>query len=198
MNKYLENFDRELENLKIQLSMGHDEVADAFEQQKSRFKAYVDDVAESVDQYESEHAPKLKAKLDELRVQLALGRAESRDALEAQQEKLEETLEEAKREYAKVQAEGKGQIDEWEQAFHHRTELFRTYMDALRVQMHLGVKEAQEEYKEAQEEINEKVNEARRFWKERSQEGEQRWEEFSGEMTEAYNHVKSAMRKFFR
>ncbi|MEM9987360.1 MAG: hypothetical protein AAF804_19885, partial [Bacteroidota bacterium] len=111
--------------------------------------------------------------------------------------KLDSTLHEAKLEYDKIQHEGKGKVEEWEQAFKHRAEHFRTKLDSLRVQAHLGSTEAKEEYEEARNEINQKVQEAKKFWQERSEKGEEKWEEFTGEMEEAYSHVKNAIKKFF-
>ena len=87
MNRFLKNFDRELDELEVQISLGEKELEDAFEKGKTNFKSFVDEASKTVEGLgNTEAATNLRTKLDELRVQLALGRAEGKDAFEAQKD----------------------------------------------------------------------------------------------------------------
>ena len=64
-------------------SLGEEEIVDAFENQKAKLSGFIDTSREKVNAMaESEQATRLKTKLEELQVQLALGKAETRDAYE--------------------------------------------------------------------------------------------------------------------
>ena len=198
MNKFLENFDRELDELQVQISLGEKELGDAFEKGKERFTGFVDETLETVNGLESsETVTNLRTKLDELRVQLALGKAEGRDAFEAQKEALDNKLNETQQAYQAWESEAGDKADDLKGAFAHRVEHFRTQTDMMKVQFHLGVADAKDDWEDAKKEVSGKINDMKRFLAERNAEGEKRWEEFSGEMTEAYSHIKGAVKKLF-
>jgi len=198
MNRFLKNFDRELDELEVQISLGEKELEDAFEKGKTNFKSFVDEASKTVEGLgNTEAATNLRTKLDELRVQLALGRAEGKDAFEAQKDALDKKLNETQQAYKAWEGEAGDKANDLKGAFAHRVEHFRTQTDMMKVQLHLGVADAKDEWEEAKKEVSTKINDMKRFLAERNEEGEKRWEEFSGEMTEAYSHIKGAMKKLF-
>jgi hypothetical protein len=197
MNKFLQKFDQELEDLEIQLNLGSQEVIDAYERQKEAFKGFVHETRESVDHMGSEQASKFKGKLEALQVQLALGRAESRDAYEAQKKKLDEAMQEAAQEYEKLKEETEEDMNEFSAGFKTGVERFQTRLDIMRVKFHLGAADARDEWEEKQKEMKEKFGEMRQQMKKRQTENEQKWDDFSEEVTESYTKFKSAVRGFF-
>lgn len=198
MNRFLQDFDNELEDLKIVVDLPGDELTEAFEQRKARFKGFVDEAKATVDEVgESDASQKLRTRLEELQVQLALGRAETRDAFEEQKKKLDQKLHEAQVAYEHWRDAADPNDSDLDRAFQHRAEHFRTQLDLFRVQYHLGLAEAREEWDEFREDLREKVQEMKQFWADRNQEGERRVEGFNQELTEAYDHLKGAMRKLF-
>ncbi len=198
MNKFLQDFDNELDDLKIVVDLPTDELTEGFEHRKARFQRFIQEAKATVDKVgDSEAARKLKAHLEELEVQLALGRAETRDAFDEQKKKLEQKLHEAQVAYEHWRDASDPNDGDLDKAFQHRAEHFRAQLDLFYVQYHLGLAEAKEEWDEFRHDVREKIQEMKQFWADRNQEGERRVEAFNQEMTEAYDHLKGAVRKLF-
>lgn len=198
MNKFLQDFDNELEDLKIVVDLPTDELTDGFEHRKARFQSFIQEAKATVEEVgDSEAARKLKTHLEELEVQLALGRAETRDAFDEQKKKLDHKLHEAQVAYEHWRDAPDANDGDLDKAFQHRTEHFRTQLDLFRVQYHLGLAEAREEWNEFRHDLEEKIHEIKQFWADRNKEGERRVEAFNQDMTEAYSHLKGAVRKLF-
>ena len=82
---------REIDELALQLDLGKAEAVDFVEDRKRELRDIVDQVKQAVDDGKvagGEQANSLKQSLDELRLQLALGKMESRDALSEQRQKI--------------------------------------------------------------------------------------------------------------
>lgn len=202
MNKYLQDWMKELDDLDIHLKMDTDEVVEAFEKQKSSFQSFV---SESKDKLEAkineldlgEKGTELKTKLEELQVQLALGKAETRDAFEEQRKNLTSSLHDATKEYDGLKEKAEGQYKELADEFNELTEKFHTKLDVLRVQFALGKADMQDEMKDKKEEIAQKLAEVRKKSEENKEKAEDKWDDFKGEISEAYGHFKSALKGLF-
>lgn len=206
MNPNLDKWSEELDDLEIQISLGEEEYIDAFEEQKSKFLQYADGAASAInEQMEkygvSDKANALVGKLDELRLQLALGKADSKDAFEAQREKLEDKLNNCSSafdEYKGMAGEKAGEIGD---AFKGQLERFRTKLDVYRLHFALGSADAQDEWKEKKKEFQGKISELRQKAEERGakevEEAEEKWDAVKDELSEAYEHMKGALKKLF-
>jgi hypothetical protein len=198
MNKFMQHFEEELDDLNIQVNLPTDDLSEAFEQRKARFKAFIDEAKATVEEVgENEAAVKLKTHLEELQVQLALGRAEGKDAFEAQKKHIDQKLHEAQVAYEHWRDSKEHQSSDLDRAFQQRSEHFRTQLDLFKVQYHLGMAEAREEWDELQKDIQHKVQEMKQFWADRNRDGERRVDAFTTEMSDAYDHLKGAMKKLF-
>ena len=98
---------RHLDELKVQLTLGKAEAIDFIEKQKANFKDVVSDVKGKVAEADeaaaekvAEGGTKLRQKLDELELQLALGRMESRDEYEEQKGKITKAVAGVREEFA--------------------------------------------------------------------------------------------------
>jgi ElaB/YqjD/DUF883 family membrane-anchored ribosome-binding protein len=82
---------REIDELALQLELGKADAVDFVEERKDELRGLIDNVREAVDEGKvagGEQVTSLKQSLDELRVQLALGRMETQDSLSAQRAKI--------------------------------------------------------------------------------------------------------------
>jgi hypothetical protein len=81
-----------IEDLEVQLALGKAEAEDWLEEEKMKFSAFIGRVKGAVDKAENirkEKKEELITKCEELQVQLALGKAETREAFETQKSKID-------------------------------------------------------------------------------------------------------------
>lgn len=198
MNKFMEDWTRELDDLEVNLSLGEEEIADAFEAQKSRMKGLLDEATKKVEGLEmGEKTKGMQQKIDELRLQLALGRAETRDAMEAQRKNLASSLHQVESEYAKVKDAAGDKAKEMSSSMGDGLDRFKTQLDMFRLHFHLGQAEAKEEMEEKRNELKEKVRSMKASISEKTEEAEDKWDGIGEELGEAYGHFKSALSKMF-
>ena len=200
MNRYLEDWHKQLEDLEIHVDLGEEEIIEAFEKQKASFRGFLEKSKESVAELKDEGNTawqSLQTKLDELQVQLALGKAETRDAYEEQKEKLDEALHAA-------QAEADGIADKVDERyaniaseFKTKSASFETQLDLFRLHYALGKADAKDKWDEKKGELKETLTELRRKIDEDKERAEEKWDEFSGEMSEAIGHLKTALKGLF-
>jgi hypothetical protein len=81
-----------IEGLEVQLALGKAEAEDWLEEEKKKFSAFIENAKDAVEKAETigkEKTDELITKADELQVQLALGKAETREAFETQKSKID-------------------------------------------------------------------------------------------------------------
>ncbi|MFK7925304.1 MAG: hypothetical protein AB8H47_25335 [Bacteroidia bacterium] len=195
MNKFMEKWMGELDELEVQVDLGMDELSAAFEKQKANMAEIVDDVQEKIKDKPS--AASLRTKLDELRLQLALGKAESKDAYEAQKDKLEDALKHTHTALGEWSDEADEKLSGLSSTLKEKATQFETKMDLFKVQYALGKAEAKEEWEEKKSEIRDHIMGIRKKADEGKDKTEDKWDEFSDEMSEAFSHVKKAWKNIF-
>ena len=95
INSSLEKAKQEIEELSVQFSLGKAEAADKFESVKKDFLSKVNEWKIKGEQFKSsgeEKSHTLKAKLEELQVQLALGKAEAKELFHEQKKKIMQSI----------------------------------------------------------------------------------------------------------
>lgn len=202
MNKYLEDWMKELDDLDIHLKMDTDDIADAFEKHKASLQTFVSEsknkLEAKIDELElGEKGQKVRASLEELQVQLALGKAETRDAIEEQCKKLNSSVHEAGKGYDDLKEKAETQYHELADEFNEFVEKFKTKLDVLRLQAALGKADLQDEMKEKKEELTQKLAEVRKKTEENKDKAEDKWDDFKEEIGEAYDHFKGALKGLF-
>jgi hypothetical protein len=198
MNRFFEEWMKELDELDVQVKLGAEEVGEAFEKQKNRLAEWADKARAELDSLDEQPwVLKLRGQIDELRVQAALGRAETRDALNEQRENLEKAMQRVGEEF-KGQAEGADErASEWGKQAGQMMENLQARFDLLRLQLHLGQAEAAEEWEEKRKELSGQIEQLKARAVEGQHEAEEKWQEISGEISEAYTHMKNALRRMF-
>lgn len=108
----LRGWQTKLEELRLQLALGEMDAADEFEELKKRSRKHFDAFKRNLGKVEqSEAVMKLRTTLEELRVQLALGKAETKDAFDKQKAKLKRLMAKVKQEARKITQEHKDDLD---------------------------------------------------------------------------------------
>jgi len=180
-----------LEEFQTQFALGKMDAGDAFEKQKDTFKNLVLTLKENLEKatdIAKENASDLKAKLEELQLQLSLGKATGTDAFEEQKKKIELALHE-------VFIEGKKffntNFDHAMQQFDNTSQLFKTSLEILKLQFALGKMDSKDEAEKIRKEMNEKMNEINVHFKQAQELGKQNLEEWNKLMKENYEKMKS-------
>ncbi len=118
---------REIDELAVQLELGRADAVDFVEKHKQELRGVVSDVRKAIDEGRvaaGEQTSSLKQQLDELRLLLALGRMESRDALDEQRGKIHAAFDSAKTKLDPVEASLKQKLTD-------AGESLKTKVDAL-------------------------------------------------------------------
>jgi hypothetical protein len=180
----------DLDEFRLQLALGKAETIDKFEEVKKTFKDYLNTLDVKLEGVHTKNQitfQKLRQKLDELQVQLALGKAEGKDAMERQKKNLASKLHELEN---LIIEDDLG--DEIEFTFREEIERFRMKLDLLRVKANLGQHELRDEWMKRKKELNENLSK----WKAKSKsvlhEGKEKLDVFGTEVTEAFTHLKKA------
>lgn len=104
LNSHIEKAKQEMEELSLQFSLGKAEAADKFEELKKDFMSKVQEwktVGEQMKNSGQEKSGELKTKLEELQVQLALGKAEAKELFNDQKKKIMKSISELESEIKK-------------------------------------------------------------------------------------------------
>ena len=175
----------------------HLSISDRIEQQKERANAKIDQLKLAIS--EAQQLPEAKKEqlvraTDHLKVQLALGRAEARDAFEAQQKKILEAARAVEANIDSIDRNVDKKIDE-------AVEQWIKEEIALELALELAAVELQQERAEARAErdaqiqaVRERIQKFRSDLESKRDEVTERGATFAAEMNDAFEHVKTAFR----
>lgn len=182
----------ELEKLRVQVALGKAEAHDFYESSKKKFQKRISGVKAKLiiaGKNSSEQIEHLMMLLDRLQVQLALGKAETRDAFNEQRKKINSVLTDlekfittdktAKVVYVKLLTEIKK---------------FKIKLDIISLRYQLKKIEAGQEFEQRKAQFEKDMNELKKriFRKEKST-TDAKWVHFKEEISEAYLHLKKAL-----
>jgi hypothetical protein len=202
MNNVFENMMKEwrtrLDEMKVQLNLGKMDAADAFEKQKEQLKSFVQEVKGQLDkgtELAEDHVKNLKTKLEELNLQLHLGKAETLEAFEEQRKKIEPALQ-------AVYDAGKNAYNKgYNQAmslFDTQADWFKTNLEIMQLKFSLGKMEAKEEADELKKKLEHKIDELAdhsRKWQEQTKENIEEWTEMAKDNMEKFRNWMQGLAK---
>ncbi|MCI4667332.1 MAG: hypothetical protein MRZ79_04165 [Bacteroidia bacterium] len=197
MDKELSKWQKEVEELEIDLQLSEDEIINSFENHKNNLTQNIDSFSQMANEKLGETAKGLQTKLDELRVQLALGKAESKEAYEKQRTELNTALHNVSAEYDKVVEQAGETFEEAKEGLGEQLSKFQSKLDVFRLHFHLGMAEAKDDYEEKKKELNQELGKMKSKVKEAEEKGSDKWEDFGKEMGEAFSHFQGAIKKLF-
>jgi phage-related minor tail protein len=184
------NLKTRAEKLRVQINLGAKEAQDEFEIQKKNMQEWLDDNKLTSDNFKdmsSAQIEELKIMYEELQVQLALGRAEGEDAIKEQSKNIQKKIHDIK-----------FKIDKDEQYQNLKTESYEK-LDELNDMFFIFNKKFQYDLEDGKNLWEEKKNEIYKeidSWNveldEIKKESSEKLENFSDEISKAWNHFKKA------
>lgn len=180
----------ELEEFRVQVALGKAEAHDAYEAAKKKFRHAVQE-AEQLFGASKEKATdigtQLKTIIETLQVQLALGKADTRDAFEAQRKKIMQALHSLEN-----LLENNELTKEYYEKLHAEIAKFKIKMEILRLRFELNKMDAREDFEEKKKEFAGKMEAISNLLREKEKQAENKWKNFREDVTEAYNDMKKA------
>ena len=183
----------ELEELRVQSALGKAEAKDAYEEVKKKFNKYVHEAKLQMNNVKGatkEKSSQLKTALEELQLQLVLGKADTKDLFEAQRKKISNALNEIETLIKKNKT-----TDLYYAELQMEIEKFRIKLDILKLQFELKKLGVKEEFEEKKNEFSKELSEIKKRLLKKEEEAEDKWEHFREEISGAYSHLKKAFVK---
>jgi len=178
----------EIEEFRLQAALGKAEARDIYEASKKKLNRYVQEAhirLESVKTVTKDKANELRAVLETLQVQLALGMADSREVFEAQRKKISRSLSQLE----KV-LENNHDADAYLATLRMEVKKFRIKMDILKLRYELNKLSAKTEFEDRKKEFSKKVSEMKKMLAENEKKIEKSWSHISDDVADAYAHIK--------
>lgn len=183
----------ELEEFQLQLALGKADTKDVYEKVKKDFNGYVHDARlyfESAKDLAKERAIQLKAIFETLQVQLALGKADTKEIFEEQMKKISATLNELEILIRKNET-----ADEYYTKLQVEIEKFKIKLEILKLRYKLNKMDAANEFEIKKTEFLKKLSDIKARLDKKEEEVENKWEHFKEEITEAYTNLKKVFVK---
>ena len=180
----------ELEQFRLQASLGKAQAKDIYEEAKKKFDVYIHEAKLRLDNAKGIAAEKviqLKTALEELQLQLALGKAETKEAFEEQRKKIEHALHSLE-----AFLRSNKTSNEYYSTLLMETEKFRIKLDILHMHYKLNRLSKLEKLEEKKTDLSKKLSDLKNRLAKREQEAEGKWEHFREEISDAYTHLKKA------
>jgi hypothetical protein len=178
----------EIDELRVQLALGKAEAKELYEINKKRFHASVQEMENTFRELRKDEAilPLVNA-METLRVQLASGKAETKELFEEQYDKIYKALNQLE-----LQLKSNKTINENYARLHLELEKFKIKLELFALHYKLKKISAQFNFENRKAELAEKLDGIKAKMLLKQKKGKEKWENFQEEIKEAYNHLKSA------
>ena len=195
--KKLNEWNSLADDLTLLLHLEAGVIKDEFENQKKHLRVWLESVnnwLSNVKDVSDEKKMQLKASVEKLRNQVAAGKGDTEDALIEQQQNISNGIEQLKINISEAYESSKTKIGNfaWEAA--GKLDEFHTRFDLLRLQLYLGKEEAKEDWEQKKKEISNQLIKIKLSIANGYEDRVDSWDHFSGEMTDAWMHIKNAFR----
>ncbi len=180
----------ELEEFRVQAALGKAEAHDAFDAAKKNLRHFMHETEQrfgASQQTVTDVGSELKAAIQTLQVQLALGKAETRDLFEEQRKKITEALHtiETFLKNNKLTAEFKESIT-------REIQKFRIKLEILKLRYELNTITVHEEFEQKKREFSTKLDILAENLRRKEKTAEKNWDHFKEDVAEAYGDMKKA------
>lgn len=183
------------ESLHLQMYLGKVDAEKEFDVQRKKLNEWAEMTSQRVEEAKEiseESTLKLKTSLEELRLQAALGRADTEDLLRDQQKNLKQAIDRLQADLEEVfdvtREKGDGLMEE----AMLRLQDYQMRFEIFRLQLHLAKAEGEQEWEKRRKEADVRLQEMRADLEKRAEETSDRWETFSAEMQHAWKHIRKA------
>lgn len=191
-DKIVEGFKKatvEIEEFQLQFALGKAEAKDVYEDVKGQFNLKIHDLKQKIHKLKDQvsgDADKFKAAFEELQLQLALGKADTKDLFEEQRRSILKALhkiETAIKENEVANAYYLKLLEEIEK--------FKIKLEILRLRYELKKYDVNSELEERKADLRKLMNEIRTKMEYKEREGKMQIQHFKDEIMQAYLHLKN-------
>lgn len=157
LKQWFSQWKTSLEKMNVQHNLGKMDAAEAFEAQKNQLKSMIETLKQNADKatdMAEEHAQKLRTSIEELNLQVHLGKAETAEAIAAQRKKIDLALQEV---YAASKLAYTGNYAYMMELFDHNAKAIKTGLEIAQLQFTLAKMDAKDEAVKARKELEEKI-----------------------------------------
>jgi hypothetical protein len=181
----------ELEEFRLQAALGKAEARDVYDDAKKKFNRYIHESKIKLDSAKitvKDKSIQLRTLLETLQVQLALGKAESKEAFESQRKKIAKAINELE-----VFISNNKLANEYSTKLLLEAGKFRIKLDILKMRYELNKLETRIKLEDKKKDLAKKISEVKKRLL--NNEVEVGWEHFKDEISDAYSHFKKAFVK---
>lgn len=187
------------EALELQLTLGRAEALQRFDEQRENLRTATTAMKTRVDAMASlsdDARNRVQGALEHLQIQLALGRAESRDAYLEQREKLRQAVHSVEEQLAETAESGSAEISqkltEELQTFARAADRLLAELEALELQFEIQAESARNQLTDARHKLTQQIQSFRKQLAEQRAKAKDRLTQSEAELGEAARHVKEA------
>ena len=191
----LDHLDARAEALDAQLEGTREEALKRIEKQKENLVAALSQVEESVAKSAKTTAGDLRAAFDELRVQLALGKADTGDLLAAQEQKTRHAINTIEKLLENAEEGLEEELSKQSAAFIRIANNLQAEFEAAELQFTLLRADHRDDFQKGKTALRKNLNELRAGLKSAGHEAGERFENFETEFGAGLNHIRKAFLK---
>lgn len=180
----------ELEEFRVQAALGKAEAHDAFDAAKKNLRHFMHETEQRFGASQktvSDVGTKLKATIDTLQVQLALGKADTRDLFEIQRKEIIQALH-----TLEGFLENNKFTTEIHESINREVQKFRIKLEILKLRYELNTMSAHEEFEQKKREFSTKLDHLADNLRNKEKKAEKSWDHFKEDIAEAYGDMKKA------
>ena len=177
------------------LQLEAEQIKGEFENQKKNLSVWLESINGSLNNVKDlseDKAQKLKSSIEILRVQAALGKADSEDALKEQQQRISNGIQQLQMNITEVYDSSKVRVGNFAEEADNNLDDFYTRFDLFKLQLHLGKEEAKKDWEQKKKEISKILHTINVKIEKGYNDRAKNWDHVSDEMIEAWKHFRSA------
>ncbi|MGF1509487.1 MAG: hypothetical protein ACFB9M_08295 [Myxococcota bacterium] len=201
----LNQLQAQLSAFERQLGIGRDQALKQWEGQKKAFGEEAERIRAFVNEAErvsSDSKQKVQAAFDHLQVQLALGKAETRDAYHEQMSKLDSAIQsfeaEVDRAVGSTTEEAHQTRDDLQRRFVAAADAFRAEQEAISARIEEGEAKLKADFEEHRQDLATRIGELKRNLDSRRNLASERLGEFKDEVSSGIGQIREAFVHLFR
>lgn len=182
-----------LEDMRTQFSLGKMDAVDAFEKQKVQMRNMIESMKTNLDKATDvveENGTKLRSKLEELNLQLNLGKADGKDMFDEQRKKIDVALQEV---FAAGKLAYHGNYGYMMELFENNSKAIKAGLEIAQLQFALGKMEVKEEAEKARKEIEVKIAELQESAEKAKDLTKENMEQWGKQMKEGFEKMNNWM-----
>ena len=196
LDSIIDQVKSKVEEFEVQLALGKAEAEDRLEKEKKKFSEFLGKAKDAVGKAENigkEKKEELITKYEELQVQLALGKAETRDAFETQKSKIESAI----KNFQQVVQTVDDELSDIPGLLTDISSQLNSKLEAFEVQFELAKAESEDILEEKKKELSDQLNVLKKKLDNRKNLADDRLEEFGKDLSHGLNQIKNAFSKLF-